>query len=83
MANSFGALTPSKYWTNWAALSALPLAAQVDAITTSVLGGAPDAATRDAMLAVRVDAPDGANVGELRLRELLTIAFASPAFQRR
>jgi uncharacterized protein (DUF1800 family) len=83
MANSFGALTPSKYWTNWAALSALPLAAQVDAITSSVLGGATDAATRDAMLAVRVDAPDGANVGELRLRELLTIAFASPAFQRR
>jgi len=83
MADSFGTATPEKYWPNWASLSAMPLARQVDAVANAILGGVLDSATRSAMLAVRVEAPTAPNAGEFRLRGVLAIAFASPEFQRR
>ena len=83
MADSFVTATPEKYWPNWAALSAMPLPQQVDAVANAILGGVLDSATRSAMLAVRVEAPDAPNAGEFRLRGVLAIAFASPEFQRR
>lgn len=72
-------------WHNWTTLSGLPLNSQVDGVTHDVLGGCPQPATRDAMLAVQRDAAADTSAGEgsKRLRALLGIAFASPEFQRR
>ena len=72
-------------WRDWPTLSTVDLDHQVDAVMKVMLGGFADAATRDALLAVR---PAGSEErssadGGQRLREMLAIAFASPEFQRR
>ena len=77
---------PIAQWRDWIKLSPLPLERQIDGVVVDVLGGSADAATRNAMLASRADrrriGGDCAS-GEQGLRQLLTIAFASPQFQRR
>jgi uncharacterized protein (DUF1800 family) len=76
---------PVDRWPEWSTLSNLPLSGQVDGVLKNVFGGYADPATREAMLAIPPQRaasiyPDD---GGRRLRELLTIAFASPEFQRR
>jgi uncharacterized protein (DUF1800 family) len=77
---------PIARWRDWIKLSPLPLERQIDGVVVDVLGGSADAATRSAMLASRagsVGSETNPASGEQGLRQLLTIAFASPQFQRR
>jgi uncharacterized protein (DUF1800 family) len=74
---------PPDRWHDWSALAELPIERQIDAVVKDVLGGTAELATRDAMLAVRSETMASAAEGRRRLRELLTIAMASPEFQRR
>jgi uncharacterized protein (DUF1800 family) len=75
---------PLERWRDWTKLSSLPLDRQVDGVVSDVLGGAAEPPTRRAMLAVQTRPPT-TSVEDRRkdLRELLSIAFASPEFQRR
>ena len=72
-------------WRDWAPLSSLPLDRQVDGVIKDILGGSPEPATRVAMLAVGTGsaADSDPKTGPKRLKELLSIAFSSPEFQRR
>jgi hypothetical protein len=72
-------------WRDWPTLSSVDLDRQVDAVMKVMLGGFADAATRDALLAVRPAGSKERSSGDggQRLREVLAIAFASPEFQRR
>jgi hypothetical protein len=72
-------------WQAWPALSGLPLEAQVDGVLKDILGGCPEPGTRNAMLSVAKGSAEDADPakGSARLKELLSIAFASPEFQRR
>ncbi|HEY7394735.1 MAG TPA: DUF1800 domain-containing protein, partial [Gemmatimonadaceae bacterium] len=72
-------------WRDWPTLSTVDLDRQVDAVMKVMLGGFADAATRDALLAVRPAGSKERSSGDggQRLREVLAIAFASPEFQRR
>ena len=82
--DSFLGSSPSTRWSNWSALATAPATDQIDAVCRSILGGAHDVPTRDAMLAIHIDSvPGRVSAGELRLRELLVIALSSPEFQRR
>lgn len=56
-----------------------------DFATSGVVTGSPlfESPDRNAMLAVKLETPEAPNAGELRLREVLSIAFAAPQFQRR
>jgi hypothetical protein len=72
-------------WRDWPTVSTVDLDHQVEAVTKVMLGGFVDAATRDALLAVRParsEERSSADGGQ-RLREVLAIALASPEFQRR
>jgi uncharacterized protein (DUF1800 family) len=80
------ASAPIDRWRDWISFSSLPVERQVDGIVADVLGGSADTATRNAMLATRSGADPletGVASKQRVLRELLTIAFASPQFQRR
>ena len=72
-------------WRDWPKLSTVDLDRQVEAVMKVILGGFAEAATRDALLAVRPAGSDerSSDDGGQRLREVLAIAFASPEFQRR
>jgi uncharacterized protein (DUF1800 family) len=72
-------------WRDWAALSKLPLEAQVDGVVKDLFGGRVEPDTRQALLAVVSTTGAESKPGDAarRLRELLAIAFASPEFQRR
>jgi len=63
----------------------LPLEAQVDGVLKDILGGCPEPGTRNAMLSLAKGSAEDADPakGSARLKELLSIAFASPEFQRR
>jgi uncharacterized protein (DUF1800 family) len=75
---------PLERWREWTTLSSLPLDRQVDGVVSDVLGGAAEPVTRRAMLAVQ-PTPPATSVEDRQktLRELLSIAFASPEFQHR
>ena len=66
-------------WHDWSMLVATSLDRQIDGVVASLLGGVAQPATREAMLATNTEGVDGAP----RLRALLSIALASPDFQRR
>jgi uncharacterized protein (DUF1800 family) len=72
-------------WPGWATLSPLPLERQVDGVVQDILGGFPEAGTRDALLATGTGTPEDSepSSGPKRLKALLSIALASPEFQRR
>ena len=73
-----------KRWREWPVLSAAALPDQVDGVVNGVLVHCADSLTRATMLAIQPPATSQATVaGEQRLRELLSIALASPEFQRR
>jgi len=76
---------PLDLWRDWTVLSSQPLDRQVEGVIRDILGGNPEAATRAAMLAVGAEgaADTNPNAGPKRLKELLSIAFSSPEFQRR
>jgi hypothetical protein len=72
-------------WREWQTLSSLPLERQIDGVVRGLLGGAVDSVTRAAMSATSsgIVLQSTTAEGPRRLRELLTIALASPEFQRR
>ena len=85
VANGNPRFMPLDRWQAWTSLSSVPLEAQVDGVLRDILGGSPEPGTRDAMLSVAKGTSEDADPakGSARLKELLSIAFASPEFQRR
>ena len=76
---------PVTAWPEWSRLSTRPFDAQLDGVIRSLLSGRVSAATRSTMASVR-PGPDDADTPEarqLRLRELVALALASPEFQHR
>jgi hypothetical protein len=73
------------HWSGWATLSTQPIERQVDGVIRDFLGGFSEAGTREVMLGTRTGTADDSDpaLGPKRLKSLLSIALASPDFQRR
>jgi uncharacterized protein (DUF1800 family) len=76
---------PTARWDGWRTLGNAPLDRQVAGVIDHFLGGVADKPTRDLMLATATPSvvSPGGTPSASRLRELIRVAMAAPAFQRR
>jgi uncharacterized protein (DUF1800 family) len=79
------AAIPLQDWPAWKGLSTQPFERQVEGVIQNLLYGKATGELRAAMLGLRPKsgAADTDEARQLRLRELITLALGSPAFQRR
>jgi uncharacterized protein (DUF1800 family) len=85
LGNGEFAAIPVEAWPAWKTLSTQPFERQVDGVIRELLHGKATGELRAAMMSLRPKSGDAdtEEARQLRLRELITLALGSPAFQRR